>query len=262
MGVEFTLVFVGKGGVDQAREFGFDVGLFAPTAPVFFGAGGGGVQGVVFADGEQDLGVGEKLGNFIVFLVADVLGDALEDGFFAVGVDQVGAFAFDDNQRDAVDEEHNIGAAGFFGTALFDDEFIGNVIKVVFGMRPVDVIEGKAAGVAIDRLRQAGAEGQQFVDFLVGANKAIVRLFAQLADGLLEVGFAERQGAAFVVNLVVLAQPGEQDIFQEHVAIFAAAQGEGFVGGQVGATQVDEKLESGDLGDEFFDVGRCGGHNF
>src|SRR5512145_44799 len=163
--------------------------------------------------------------NFIILLVADVLHDACKNRFFTRTGAKVRPLAFDDDERDAVDKDDDIGAARFVTAALFHDEFIADVIDVVFGMLPVYVIEVETARIARDGLRQANAEGEQFIDFLVGADKTVIGFLPELTDGILKIGFAERHFVPLKADAVVLAEPVEQDILQNDVAELAAAFG-------------------------------------
>jgi hypothetical protein len=105
------------------------------------------------------------------------------------------------------------------------DEFIADVIDVVFGMLPVYVIEVETARIARDGLRQADAEGEQFVDILIGADKTVIGFLPELTDGVLKIGFAERNFVPLKADAVMLTQPVEQDILQNDIAELAAALG-------------------------------------
>ena len=86
-------------------------------------------------------------------------------------------------QRDAVDEQDNIWAAGGVAAAPFDGEFVADVVDVVFGMLPVDQADAVAAFVAVDALLDALAEREQFVGVLAGGDQAgRDRDVAQFAD--------------------------------------------------------------------------------
>jgi hypothetical protein len=126
---------------------------------------------------------------------------------------------------EAVDKDDDIGAARFITAALLHDEFIADVIDVVFGMLPVYIIEVETARIARDGLRQADAEGEQFVDFLVGADKSVIGFLPKLTDGVLKIGFAERNFVPLKADAVMLAQPVEQNILQNDIAELAAALG-------------------------------------
>lgn len=178
--------------------------------------------------------------DFIIFLVADMLGDACENRFLARACALIGALALDDDERDAVDKDDDIGAARFITAALLRHEFVADVIDVVFGMLPVYVFEVETARIARDGLRQADAEGEQFVDLLVGADETVIRFFFEFADGVVEIGFAERNFVPLKADAVMLAQPVEQDILQNDVAELAAAFGEGVIGREVLIAQPHE----------------------
>ena len=225
MGVQGSFGRIRLRGVNDALHFILNIGFFAPVRPIFFGGGSRRVHGFVCADRKQELRIHKEMRNFVILLVADVLGDACKNGFLARACAFIGSLAFDDDERDAVDKDDDIGAARFITAALLHDEFIADVIDVVFGMLPVYVIEVETARIARDGLRQADAEGEQFVDFLVGADKSVIGFLPELTNGILKIGFAERNFVPLKADAVMLTQPVEQDILQNDVAELAAALG-------------------------------------
>ena len=122
--------------------------------------------------------------DFVVeALVAQHLADGVVDGGLSLAGLLIGALALDDDQRDAVDEQDNIRAAGGVAAAPFDREFVGDVVDVVFGVLPVDQVDAVAALVAVDALLDALAEREQFVGVLAGGDQAgRDRDVAQFAD--------------------------------------------------------------------------------
>ena len=94
---------------------------------------------------------------------------------------QVGALALDDHQRDAVDEQHQVGTARLVAARLFDGILLADLIAVALGMGPVDVAERVALGIAVDCLGQGRAEGQQLIDALVGRQQALLERHIQQA---------------------------------------------------------------------------------
>ncbi len=233
--------------VNEAVYFILNIRFFAPYRPIFFGGGSRGVHGFVLADAEQELRILEEVRDFVILLVADVLGDRFKNGLFACSCSFIRSLAFDNDERDAVDKDDDIGAAGFITTALLHNEFIADVIDVVFGMLPVYVIEVETARIARDGLRQADAEGEQFVDFLVGADKTVIGFLPELTDGILKIGFAERNFVPLKADAVMLTQPVEQNILQNDVAELAAAFGKGVIGREVLIAQPHEQLQGRDL---------------
>jgi len=185
--------------------------------------------------------------DFIILLVADVLADAYKHRLFACASLFIRALTLDDHERNTVDKEHHIGTACLFTASLLDNEFICDVIDVVFRMFPIDVMQAEAARIASDGLREAGAEGEQFIDFLIGAHETIVRLFLEITHGLLDIGFAERDFLPFVVDAVMLTQPLDQHILQNDIAELAASFGEGVIGREILIPHRHEQLQGGDL---------------
>ena len=73
------------------------------------------------ADRQQQLSIDEQVRDFVVeALVAQHLADGFVNGGLALAGLLVGALALDDHQRDAVDEQDNIRAAGLMAAAPFD----------------------------------------------------------------------------------------------------------------------------------------------
>ncbi len=105
-------------------------------------------------------------------LVADHLADRLDHRLVAAQV-EVGALALDHHQRDAVDEQHQVGPAGGVAALPLDAIFLGDMVDVALGVLPVDIVQRVALAVAIDGLGQAGAQGQQLVDPLAGELQAL-----------------------------------------------------------------------------------------
>ena len=225
MGVQGSFRRIRLRGVNDALHFILNMIFFAPVRPIFFGGGSRGVHGFVCADRKQELRIHKEMRDFVILLVANVLGDACKNGFLARACALIRTLAFDGDERDAVDKDDDIGAARFITAALLHDEFIADVIDVVFGTSPVYVVEVKTARIARDGLRQADAEGEQFVDFLVGADKSVIGFLPELTNGILKIGFAERNFVPLKADAVMLAQPVEQDILQNDVAELAAAFG-------------------------------------
>jgi len=94
-------------------------------------------------------------------------------------------------------------------------------------MPPVYEMDVETARIARDGLRQADAEGEQLADIFVGVDKTVMGFLPELTDGILKIGFAERHFLSLKADVVMLAQPLEQDILQNDVAELAAAFGRG-----------------------------------
>ena len=182
--------------------------VFPPDRPVILGCVGRPISGVIGADGHPDLGIREEMADLAFFLDAQMLADGFFVGQSTVFHFQVGTFALDHREGDAVDEADDVGTAGLVGTLALDDEFFADVVDVVFRMRPIDIVQGVVAGVAVDGLRQGDTQGQGFVDTLVGAGQAIVQTDAgQEADSFGDGVLAESAGLPFVFEAIVVPQP-------------------------------------------------------
>jgi len=238
-----------QGVVDERGERGVVRPFLLPDRPEVARGAGRGVEGVVLADGEQHLGEGEEVRDLVVPLIADRLGDRLDDRALAAPF-EVGALALDRGEGDAVDEEDDIGAAGLRASATLDRELVGDVVDVVGGVLPVDVADRVAAGVAVDRLRQADAEGQEVVQRLACPHQPVVGVLFQAADGSLDGIFGEVVGAALAADAVECAKLLRQHIIEDDVARATAAQGQGLVGAEVAVAEADQELEGGDLRDQ------------
>ena len=180
---------------------------------------------MVGADRQQQLGVGEQGADLAFLLVAQVLADGFLVGQAAVFRLQVGAFALDDRQGDAVDEADDVGAAGLVRAFALDGEFFRDVINVVFGVFPVDVTQRVVAGIAVMGLGQGDAQREQVVEAFVGAHQPIVEThFADAADGLGDGVFAEGMLLTFDAVAVVGGQPLFEHARQDNVPFASTAQ--------------------------------------
>ena len=133
------------------------------------------------------------MGNFVGAMVSEVLADGLIDRVF-----EVGAFAFDCDEWNAVYKENDVGATGLGAVEAFDFKFVGDVIDVVVGILPVDVVELMAFFIAVDGLFETFAEGEEIVEGFAGGVEGVVGMLGDRLDGFLDVGVAE--GSCFVAN--------------------------------------------------------------
>ena len=255
--VEEVLVRLGQGPVDQRMhrlfELAFVAGVFllAPDRPELLGCAGRGVEGVVGAHGQQQLRGDKEVGDLVLALVDAELFDAEGHRLFAVVV-QVGALALDHGEGDAVDEEHDIGAAGGVAAALLDGELVGDVVDVTFGVLPVDIVEAEALAVAVDRLGEARAQRQQLIDAGVGEQQALEGIVHQAFDRLADIGVAEGMAPALELDLVMRPQPRFQDAGEDDILLLAPAQRQRLVRREVLPAHVDQQLQGGKLGADFF----------
>ena len=154
----------------------------------------------------------------------------LRNGLFFRPFD-IGTFALDDHQRDAVHEEHDVGTVGVVGARTGDGKLLGDVIAVVLGLLPVDIAHGIAFLVAVDALFEGLAEGEHIIHGLVAADVAVFhRYVAHSGDAVLDILFREA-GLAVAADAdgVQLMQLLPQHLFEQHVGGLAAALFEGFL---------------------------------
>ena len=143
------------------------------------------------------------------------------------GVFVGGVFQFDDDEGQAVDEEHDVGA---FVDAVFDDgELVDDQIVVVFGMVEVDQPDEIAARVALFLVGDGDAVGEQAVEgFVVGDEVGGVEAL-DLAQGV-EAGGGRNGG--------IEAGDGGFEAAEEEDIFVAAPFGHAAIGGDVGAVAV------------------------
>ena len=97
-----------------------------PFAPELGGRSRGGIAAEAVADGQKQGTVDIEATDAVVFLVAQVLRYGLFLGTF-----DVGTLAFNDDQWDAVHEEHDVGTVGVAGTRTCDGKLFSDVIDIV-----------------------------------------------------------------------------------------------------------------------------------
>ncbi len=84
------------------------------------------------------------MGNFIILLVAYLLGDGL-----AYRVLNVRRLAFDHAKGNAIYKEYDIRPAGLVTAGPLDGKLFRDMKDVVLGMFPVDVVQGKTLDIAV-----------------------------------------------------------------------------------------------------------------
>ena len=102
---ESLFLMSGQGLIDERSQR--LVHFLPPDCPELRGGASGGVLGLILRDRQQQLRVQEQLGDLVVPLVSQVLTDGFGDWFL-----DIRTLALHHDQRDAVDEQHHIGAAG------------------------------------------------------------------------------------------------------------------------------------------------------
>ncbi|GCD65879.1 hypothetical protein NBRC3279_1370 [Acetobacter pasteurianus NBRC 3279] len=122
-------------------------------------------------DGQKKLAVGKKLGDFILVLVTNTLGNAsLYRWTFARLT--IGALGLDDGQWNAVDEADNVWPAGLCQIRAQDAEFLGKGKAVVLRVLPVDEGDGRVGLVPVDELGNGNAEQQMRGHLVIGIAQA------------------------------------------------------------------------------------------
>lgn len=167
----------------------------------------------------------------------------------------VGPLALDHGERNPVDEQHDVGAAGVVAAGPLDDVFLRDVKDVVRKVVPVDVVERKALHVAADRLLQALAPQQQLIDFLVPADQTVEGELLQGLDGRLDVPLRELELLPLVADRVDLPQLLFQDSVKQDGTQSSASQPHRFILGQVPVAEVLQQLERRHLRDVVFSKG-------
>ena len=182
-----------------------------PFAPELGGRSRGGIAAEAVADGQKQGTIDVKATDAVVFLVAQVLRYSL----FLRAFD-VGTLTFNDDQRDAIDKQYDIGAVGVAGTRTCDGKLLGDVIDVVLGVLPVDVTHGVALLVAVDALFEGLAEGEHVIHRLVAVEVAAFHgHVAHGNDAILDVLLREaRLAMATDADGIQCAQLPPQHLFQ------------------------------------------------
>ena len=153
------------------------------------------------------MGILEQLGDVVCLLVADHLLHGLIHG-------NMGCFALNDRERNAVDKQNNVRAGIVKLILAFYSEFFRHMEQVVFRMLPVDVFQIEAEGLsAAHSFRVAFAQQQSIVDLLAGAHQTVGQRFVQLLHGPLDIGSGEFVFRAGIAVAVQPAQLSPEDIF-------------------------------------------------
>ena len=236
-------------GTQRAAVFVLLRMLLAPRRPVFRGGANGCVFAVVFVGADHQLHVGEQRGNAIVALVADHLRHRLRHVYLR-------CFALDHHPRNAVHKQHNIWPRCAFtlrATRRAQHRKLGShVIHIVFRVLPVDVIQRKAAYIALHRLLQRHPQREQVIHMLVGLLQAVVLHVFQPLDRRLQVFLAEQKAAAFVLNTIDALQLRAQHFIQQHIRHPPATQRQRLAWRQVTKAQLRQQLQRRNLREMLF----------
>ena len=138
--------------------------------------------------------------RYLLFVRLDLV-----EGLPDVGVLVGGVLDFQQHQRQAVEEQDDVGAAGFVGT--FDGELVDGPPFVLLGVCPVDQANEVAACLAILLILDGDTTDQQLVKRTVGRQQG---WDAQVSD-LLDSIFTSCNRNARVQAVDGFAQPERQD---------------------------------------------------
>ena len=97
----------------------------------------------------QQLAERKKLRDIAVALIASVLTNGFLDGVF-----QIRTLAFNDSQRNAIHEQHNVQSAMVVSSPAFNFILISDMEDIFGGILPVDVLQRETAFVSVNGLRQ------------------------------------------------------------------------------------------------------------
>ena len=131
--------------------------LFSPYRPERPRGASRSVLGLVTRQGHEHLAVKKELGDTLLFLIVGQLINGQINGLF-LGLSIGGALALHDNQRDAVDEQDDIGDIMFLIADPLHLKFRCAVKGIFLRVFPIDIVDGKAFGVSFNRLRYARSE--------------------------------------------------------------------------------------------------------
>jgi hypothetical protein len=210
--------------------------FFFPDEVIFLGGQDGAVtEAFAVVAGQHVLDGGEERLDELLFLVVEVLADALGDG-------HAGALELQDGERDAVDVEHEVGALDV-GCRVggLDRDLLGDGEVVAFGVLPVDEPDGL---VLCARARgDLHAVAELFVDGAV----AVVEVEAGVAGDLHQLAHGAADEGVAILALVIFFFAGEEEVFQlvmADVLVVAVAQ----VAERLVAEVVEEQADDAALG--------------
>lgn len=242
---ELLLLLHRQGRINASSDIGVLVAQLFPDPPELGGRSGRGILGGILVDPHDQLRIDKELGDIVVILVADRLGDRL----FHLHIRRL---AFDHRQRDAVDKEDDVRPGRLGAAGAGDAEFSGDVEGIPLPVAPVDIVKIEALGVTFNALLQRRPQGDQVVDRFVGLEESVVFDVLEFLDRGLDILFTKEKFAPFMVDAVESLQLVAEDVLQEDIAALALALLHDLFGGEVFVAQTHEELQGGDLGEIFF----------
>ena len=136
--------------------------------------------------------------SLVLALTAQLLADGLVNRILSA--DPARPLAFDDPERDAVHEQHDVGPSGLGRPKRPDRELVGQVVDIALGPGPVDELQLIAFRVAIHGLRNALAKAEQLPHLLIGPHEPIVAKVGERPNPLLDGRAVERIVAPAVLE--------------------------------------------------------------
>src|SRR5215475_676424 len=250
---EFILLPLHKRFVDQPADLLIEVPIsvrpFSPLRPELRRRSSGGVFRLVLVYRQEYLRVDEETRNALALLIPQMLRDGALDRVLLVG-----PAAFDHCEGNAVDEENDIRTTALLPGGPLDLELFGDVKDVVLRTLPIDVIQCEALSVAVDRLLEALAQGDQVVNPLVRPRRPVGQGdVLQRQNRGLNVRVGKFVVGAFKTDPVEATQLFFQDAFEQRIRQFAPALQMYLLPPQVDVAQVLKQLQRRDLRDVVFE---------
>ena len=183
--------------------------LFVPLAVKLLLGSGSTVLDRLRIHSDSQLCKLKQLGDVVRLPVADILLHAL----FHI---HTGFFAFDHNQRNAVDQQNNV-RPGILTVVSLYRKFIRNLPDIIFRVFPVNIgnIEGLSIAV-IQMYITAFAINQAVIDRLTGEHQASLQRSIQFTDRFAD-GIIRERGLLAPVNKGLRGQKFPHDIREQHM---------------------------------------------
>ncbi|GAL97020.1 hypothetical protein ATR1_057c0005 [Acetobacter tropicalis] len=212
-------------------------------------------------DGQQKLAVGKELGDFILALVAQGLGNSGVHGRAFARL-TIGALGLDDGQRNPVDEADDVRPAGLRQIRTQNAVFFGEGKAVIFRVLPVDEGDGRVGLAAVNELGNGNAEQQMRGHLVIG--------IAQAGDEIRMRDVGDQRINGLIGQTVFLSFKRKAPLFQfrpqervqHHGVLFAAPQRQRLGWGQKPPAKGAEQGQCRKLGAVFFLKFGSGSHVF
>ena len=231
-------------GFFRVEDIGIGEFFLAPVGPELGRSAAGAVMAAPAVHGKNELGVSEEMRDELLPLIAYHLGNGLRVRGLAVAGTQVGPFAFDDGQRQAVHIADHIGDDRTRAEAVGHGEFFRYMEDVVSGRLPVDDRDGAVRAFAVDEFRDRDAVQEQIVNLFVRADETVPQRRQEHGDDLVHIGRREVEGLPACLKLTrqqIVPKNGLEHHGRRAPAFRAAAQFEGLFRRQIGIAHAAEK---------------------